>query len=304
MTRNSHTANGGTGSESTTSRRRFLRGVAATAAVGATGVGFTGVAAAADAPSDYPRVTTREHFNDDAELINGEGETSYQQAGDFPESSDELTLMVHGWRNDDQDALNTAQETENALPDNDYDGDVAAYSWDSDKGDSLDLGWADAKDIAERNGPKLANFITEWNANVGTDVRLIAHSLGARVTVFAMKSLEERFDTSDAVVSATLLGGAVAEDAVSLDAGWFDAEYGSYIENSAEQFDNFHADDDPILEYIYETREWEDAVGEKGCEGPEPDNYTDFDVTDEIDDHGQYYQDGDGVIDQVVAQWS
>ena len=273
--------------------------------VSASGTAAAGSSAShADAPSDYPRVTTRDHFDDDANLADGETALSYQRAGDFADIGDEtLTLFVHGWMNDDQDALDGAYECQLALEANGYGGDTAAFSWDSDQGDSLDLGWADAKDIAEKNGPKLANFITDWNANVGTDVRLVAHSLGARVTVFAMESLETDFGAADAVTSATLLGGAVEEDDVSLDAGWFDTEYGDHIEYAAEQFDNFHDDGDPILEYVYETREWEDAVGEKGCDGPKPDNYTDFDVTDQVDAHSDYYKRDVGVADQIVAQW-
>lgn len=281
------------------------------AVVGTMGVvSASGTAAAgsstsnADAPSNYPRVSTRGHYDDDVNLASGETPYSYQLAGDFTGIGDEtLTLFVHGWMNSASDALDGAYECQLALERNGYGGDTAAFSWDSDQGGSLDLGWADAKEIAEKNGRKLANFVTDWNANTGQDVRLIAHSLGARVTIFAMESLENDFGAADAVTSATLLGGAVEEDDVSLDAGWFDSEYGDHIEYAAGQFDNFHDDGDPILEYVYETREWEDAVGEKGCDGPEPNNYTDFDVTAEVDAHGDYYKRDVGVVDQIVAQW-
>ena len=281
------------------------------AAVGVAGVAATtGTAAAgssaenADAPSDYPRVSTRDHFDDDADLINGETAYSYQLDGDFAGIGDEtLTLFVHGWNNGDQDALDSAYECQLALEGNGYGADVAAYSWDSDQGDSLDIGWSDGKAIAEENGTELANFVTDWNANVGTPVRLICHSLGARVAMFAMESLEDDFGAANAVDSVTLIGGAVADDSVSLDAGWFDAEYGDHFEYAAGKVDNFHDDGDPVLEYVFETREWEDAVGEKGCSGPEPSNYTDFDVTDAVDAHGDYYKRDVGIVDQIVAQW-
>jgi esterase/lipase superfamily enzyme len=292
------------------SRRAVLRGTGVAIAGGIGLTATSGTAAAissrddADAPDDFPRVSTRGHFDADANLINGEKETSYQQEGDFTGLGDEtLTLFIHGWRASEEDALNGAYETQLALEQNGYGGDVASYTWDADEGDSVDLGWADAKDIAEKNGKKLANVVTDWNNQQGTDVRLIAHSLGARVTIFTMKSLEEDFGAADAVKSATLLGGAVEEDDVSLDAGWFDSEYGSNIEYAAEQFDNFYDDDDPVLEYVYETREFEDAVGEKGCDGPQPANYTDVDVTDEVEKHGDYYKRDIGIVDQVVAQW-
>ena len=34
-----------------------------------------------------------------------------------------------------------------------------------------------------------------------------------------------------------------------------------------------------------------------------PYNYTDFDVTSEIDCHRNYYKEDEGVVDQIVAQW-
>lgn len=100
------------------------------------------------------------------------------------------------------------------------------FAWDADKGDSVDLGWSDGKTIAERNGRKLAN-VTQWYTNTyGTDVRWIAHSLGARVVMFALKSLTEDYGQANTVESVSLLGAAVEEDDVSTTAGWFDSEYG------------------------------------------------------------------------------
>jgi pimeloyl-ACP methyl ester carboxylesterase len=298
-------------------RRTFVRAATLTA-VGATGLtATTGTAAAGDlvdgegdiaeAPDDFPRVSTRDHFDDDADLINGESEWSYDVEGSWPGSwgEDTLTLFVHGWRNSDEDDqdIDGGYECQLALEENGYGGDTAVFTWDSDKGDSLDLGWADAKDIAERNGKKLANF-TQWYTNEhGVDVRWIGHSLGARVIIFALESLDEDYDMEDVVTSVSLLGGAVEEDDVSLDAGWFDSEYGDHIEAAAEQFDNFYADDDEVLEYIYETREFEDSVGEKGCDGPQPSNYTDHDVNDIVPTHYDYYTTEEGCMDQVVDAW-
>jgi hypothetical protein len=301
----------------TVARRTFLKTATVTAVGGAGLTATTGTAAAGDlvdgegdvaeAPDDYQRVSTRDHFDDDANLINGESAWSYSVEGNWPGSwgADTLTLFIHGWRNSDEDDndIDGGYECQLALEQNGYGGDTAVYTWDSDKGDSLDLGWADAKDIAERNGRKLANF-TQWYANsYGVDVRWIAHSLGARVALFALKSLDEDYGESNLVKSVSLLGGAVEEDDVSLDAGWWDSEYGEYIEAAAEQFDNFYDDGDEVLEYIYETREFEDAVGEKGCDGPEPSNYTDHDVGDIVPTHYDYYVRDYGCIPQVVAAW-
>lgn len=299
------------------SRRSVLRRGAATV-VGVAGLGSAtgqvhagdlvdGEGEKAEAPEDYQRVSTRDHFDDDANLVNGETPESYDVEGSLPSSwgDDTLTLFIHGFMSSDEDDddIDSGYECQLALEENGYDGDAAVFTWDSDKGDSIDLGWADAKDIAQKNGRKLANFTQTFVTENDTDVRWIAHSLGARVVLFALKSLEEEYDEPDIVTSVSLLGGAVEEDDVSLDAGWFDSEYGEYIEFAAQQCDNFYKDDDEVLEYIYETREWEDAAGEKGCDGPEPNNYTDYDVADIVPTHYDYFVREFGCIPQVVDKW-
>jgi len=244
-------------------------------------------------------VSTRDHFDDDANLINGNNSWNYDVDGSL--GWGELTLFVHGWdSNDDKDQdIDAAYECQLAMENNGYGGNVAAFSWDSDKGDSADLGWSDAKEIAEKNGRKLANFIT----NRGSPVRLICHSLGARVALFTLKSLQEDFGASNAAESVTLIGGAVQDDDVSVDAGWWDDEYGGYIENGTSQFDNFWNDGDSVLNWIYSTREWDSAVGSNGIQGPAPYNYSDFNVSSTVDAHGDYYKRGLGCVPQIVSQF-
>jgi len=298
-------------------RRRFVRATAAAAAgVGVLGAG-TGTAAAgplaegegekAEAPSDYQRVSTRDHFDDDANLINGESAWSYDVEGSWPGSwgEDTLTLLVHGWLSNDEENndIDSGYECQLALEENGYDGDTAVFTWDSDKGDSWDFGWDDAKDIAERNGRKLANF-TQWYANeFGVNVRWVGHSLGSRVILFALESLHEDYGEYNLLESVSLLGGAVEEDDVSLDAGWWDSEYGQHIDYAAKQFDNFYAHEDEVLEWIFETREWDEAVGLSGGDDPLPSNYSDYDVTDAVPTHYDYYVRDYGCIPRVVSKW-
>lgn len=298
-------------------RRSFMRRGTVTAVGAAALVGTTGTTAAgglvdgegtkAEAPDDFPRVSTRDHFDGDANLINGESAWSYDVEGSWPESwgEDTLTLLIHGFKSSDGDDsdIDSGYECQLGLEKNGYTGDTAVFTWDSDEGGSLDLGWSAAKDIAEGNGRKLANFTQWYTAAYDVDVRWVAHSLGARVVLFALKSLTEDYNRANAVKSVSLLGGAVADDSVSLDAGWFDTEYGQYIEYATEQCDNFYKDDDGVLEYIFETREWEDAAGEKGCAGPEPANYTDYDVADIVPTHYDYYVRNYGCLPQVVEKW-
>lgn len=289
---------------------------ASAAVVGGVGLGATTGRVAAgnkgcgaenvSAPDDFPRVSTRDHFDADANLTNGETEWSYDVAGSWPAFGErELTLFVHGWRSSDaeDEPIDAGLECENALRAEGYDGSVAVYSWDSDKGDSIDLGWASAKDIAKRNGKKLAN-VCQWYANeYDVDVRLIAHSLGARVVMYALQTLEEAYAERDLLASVSLVGAAVEKDSPSMDAGLWDEEFGDHVEYATERLDNFHSYDDGILNDVFRTRETEEAVGEVGIQYEAPDNYTDVDVTAEIDCHRNYYKETEGVVDQIVARW-
>ena len=298
----------------TTGRRGVLR--AAGAAVGGVGVfgAVSGTVTAgdkgadnADAPQDFPRVTTRDHFDEDANLINGQTEWSYATDGHWPFwGEEELTLFVHGWRSSDEEDedIDAGYECRLALEAAGYTGSTAVFSWDSDKGDSLDGGWSDAKAIAKRNGRKLANFVQWYTNEYGVGARLIAHSLGARVTIYALQSLDDDYGLGNALRSVTFVGGALEKDSVAWDAGWGDEEFGDHIASATEQFDNFHSYDDDILENIFFVRETEEAVGEVGAQYTPPSNYTDFDVTSEIGEaHRNYYKKDEGIVDQIVAQF-
>ncbi len=303
------------GRDSQSGRNVGRRGVLKLAAAGVVGTAAVSQPVAAgdksadnaDAPSDFPRVTTRDHFDGDANLINGETEWSYSVDGSWPFwGEEELTLFVHGWRSSDEEDqdIDAGYENRLAMEDAGYTGSTAVFSWDSDKGGGLDGGWGDAKDIAERNGKKLANFCQWYAQEYGVGIRLIAHSLGARVTVYALRTIASAYGISDLFESVTLVGGAIEKDDPSMDAGWSDDEFGPEIEYATKQFDNFHSYDDWILEDVYYVREAEEAVGEVGIQYTAPDNYTDFDVTAEIgESHKNYYKEDEGVMDQIVAQF-
>jgi hypothetical protein len=281
------------------SRRGFIRSTTV-AAVGS--AGLLASSGAASAASGFPRVSTRGHFDDDADLASGESRYSYDVAGDWSGyDGGELALFVHGWRNGPSDAIAGAEAYRNALEANGFDGFTALFTWDSDMGDSVDLGWSDAKDIADGNGPKLAKFVVDGRA--GGPVRPIGHSLGARVMIRTCESVERDFGAANAIDSGALIGGAVQDDDVSLDAGWWDAEYGDHIEYACGQFDNYYNDGDGVLNWIYATREWDTAVGAEGIEGPAPANYEDHDVSDQVSGHSDYYKPDVGCVPQIVAEW-
>ena len=293
--------NEGYGGAGQTTRRAFLGG-AATTGLAVLGTGTVAAGGKGDggksAPSDFPRVTTRGHFEENwyggVDLTDGHTEYDYDLAGDFSGvfGGDELLVFCHGWLNDDQGGLDTCYTGVTNLELLGYSSPGIGYLWDSDTG-ALD--WGDGTEIAERNGPKLANFLADLDSSYPeTDVRLVAHSLGARVVLRALEVLN---GSEVGVESVSLLGGAADNDAVSTE-----GRYGADIESVATRCDNFWKSDDGVLNNLYTTAEWDSAVGEEGCEGPAPANYTDVNV-DYVPDHYSYYYEDDGCLPAVYSRF-
>ncbi|SIR17007.1 Protein of unknown function [Haladaptatus litoreus] len=287
------------------SRRTVLRGTA-TAAVGLAGVagtaaGFEGDDGNIVGPADFPRATTRGHFDIHwwygDQLTDGHTATDYSTVGDIPgygsANPEEVMISVHGWLVEQDAAPDHFQTVKTSLRNNGYDHPVIGFSYDSDT--SVDNWWP-ATDIAERNGAKLANFITDYRARTGARVRLIGHSLGGRVVPATIKALNS-WGYRDYIESATLLGAATDNDDVAVD-----GEYGDDFANVVGSVDNFWKSDDSVLNWAYSIGEFDSAVGEEGCEGTPPANYTDHNV-DYVPDHFSYHESGDGCMPEVVAQF-
>lgn len=289
-------------------RREFCRRAGAVAAAGAVGAG-AGTASASG--STIPEASTVGHLDVEwhwdvwnggayrAELTGSHSEYDYDTNGSIPWNADEVTVVVHGWGNDASEARDMFSTTTDRLRSAGYDGEVVGFSYDADvefwKLWEVGKWWAHY-DVAKRNGKKLANFLTDLlDGNGDATVNLVGHSLGAQPILNALVELDR---TGDAVDAVSLLGGAAEDDAVA--AG---AEYGPAIENNCETLSNYYKTDDQILDKAYGIAEFDDAVGEQGCEGTTPANYSDHDVTHEVDTHFDHYSDA-GMMQQVVDDWN
>jgi hypothetical protein len=240
---------------------------------------------------------------DGADLINGNNQWNYDVEGsfwDYYNGGEDLTIFVHGFLNGDDDAIllpqamNAAYECDLSLQNNGHDEFVVCYSWDSDKGRSLDVGWSDAKDIADRQGRKLGNFIKWWSDNVGTNINIVCHSLGARVVGSTLNALRTDWGAWRVVDNVALLGGAIYRGTPA-----WDGDYGYDMYYSANQTYNFHSYNDGVLDYIYDVREWGDALGEEGSSGNTPGNFEDINVSSSVGTHFDYYQRNKGCMHRV-----
>ncbi len=267
----------------------------------------------ADAQQISPLVSTRRHFSlDTGELTSGHNRTDYD-ASDIPglqpdiSCPKEAAIYVHGvWTGIGSFSANLESEAEifdrarMSLAVNNYSIPVIGFSWDSNTTIATDgIGWSIAKKIAQDNGPKLAHFLFDYKSKCpDTQIRIIAHSLGAMVVLSALQDLtsNQGWNSSGGgssnfkVESVHLMGAAVDDEQVSTDSSDThddpaDKVYGQSIESRVVGFYNLFDTQDNALEEIYPYYEGgETALGLNGAEQgiSLPRNYQDIDVTKEI----------------------
>ncbi len=301
-----------------------LRRLAAVAGVvlvlGASIVAYVRVQTSGDsadraAPSEFPALTSRETFGDDGAAREPDSDftDSLSTEGEYPETAEEMILLVHGFNTTDSEARDqgyTAQvgvesaaqttESETTLP-----LPVVVFSWDSDRS------WSVAKEVADSNGALLA----EWLADRPNQqqIHLVGHSLGTRVICESLHELasnaespnqgaENNGSQESVIASVTLLGGAIPADSATRE-----GQYGSAIETMAPTFANFYSRNDRVLSWLYRVSDRTRAVGSRGIKhsGQIPDSpdgeYLDIDVTESVADHHSYFKSGDGCL-SIVAE--
>jgi Alpha/beta hydrolase of unknown function (DUF900) len=238
-------------------------------------------------------ISTRGHFDLSAgELIPGHNSTDYLYYNSFSGNTTggaqnkiicpqqkEIVIYIHGIWADETFANEQVNRTATSLESNNYSIPLTSFSWDSNTPFSEE-GWKDAKTIATSNGPKLAQFILDFKSKCKeSNIRLIAHSLGANVVNSTVVSLSNNPNTDFNITSVHLLGAAIGRGEI---AG--NATFGKAIEKVVDKFYNLRSPEDNMLEYIYRYIENEDALGLLGIQHslPLPRDYNERQVDTEI----------------------
>jgi pimeloyl-ACP methyl ester carboxylesterase len=239
------------------------------------------------ATGSLPLVSTRSNFNlGTGELLRGHNSTDYMamnvpglQSSQCPK---EMVVLVHGIWVDGTFGVNAFEDSSEifdrarmSLAHNHYTSPLVGFSWDSNTKISRDeSGWNIGKLIAKENGPKLAQFILDYmntckQHNEDTKIRLIGHSMGARVILSALESLDSNQQWNRnkfKIDSVHLLGAAVDDEEVSKNIlyivknpstlfdlqEWFDpygvkSAYGKAIEDVVLRFYNLYDPHDKLL---------------------------------------------------------
>ncbi len=248
------------------------------------------------------KVSTRNHFD----LDSGELKPDYTineynainvpglQIGNCPGES---VIYVHGFLRDEDQAQEESDRINLVLRDKNYLIPVISFTWDSNLAPpsffDFTGGWEEGKKIANANGKKLAQFILDFKGKCSdTDLRIIAHSLGSRVTFSAINSLFNEPLLNFRISSIHLLGAAIDDEQVSIDASDCISNQpqlscsGKPIEKVVEKFYNLYNPEDNLLQRSYPEAEPDSALGLKGSESgirtPAENYYSEYNVRYEI----------------------
>ena len=211
------------------------------------GISLAQTATSTDVIKFPVKVSTRGHFdNMTGELLQGHNKTDYA-ASEIPGLQsevcpNEIAIIVHGWSLNQSQADERFVRANMSLDHNKYQNNnntVVGFSWDANLNNK---NWSLAKFIAKDNGPKLAQFILDFKIQCpDTEVRLVSHSLGARVVLSTLDSLynnQKWNNETFKVTSVTVMGAAVDDEEVSKDLSYI-LKNPAIVKNMSEWYDVF-----------------------------------------------------------------
>ncbi|RMW39856.1 MAG: DUF726 domain-containing protein [Nitrosopumilus sp.] len=133
----------------------------------------------------------------------------------------ELTIMIHGLRNDNAGAVAKVKLAKNRLRNLGYSHPVVGFSYDSNTTGAhlikhAKKALAVGQSIAKKNGRNLGRFIEDFKKeNPKTKIRLMGHSLGSQVILSTIEHLGKKKENYGIVEGVYFFGASITEDVPS-----------------------------------------------------------------------------------------
>ena len=216
----------------------------------------------------FPRISTRGYYD----LNNGATlkTNSYRL---FPKSyftsiigAKEISIMMHGLRNDGSGALDKFVIAQNRLDQIGYTHPVIGYSYDSNtRGAHLAKSALKAlhvgQRIAKKNGKNLSRFILDFKEqSPDTKIRLMGHSLGSQVILSTVENLAKNPNNISVIESVHFFGGSVTvEEMCSI-------KYSKMLQRIVRsKIVNYYSPTDDVLRSAHQCGAVHNPVGYLGC---------------------------------------
>ena len=217
----------------------------------------------------FPRISTRGFYSLDSGItIKNQAYHLYpKRAFDALIGTKEITIMIHGLRNNTNGALTKFVIAKRKLAHLGYKNPVIGYSYDSNTTGAqyilhalhaLHIGVI----IANKNGRNLAKFVTDFKQkSPETKIRLMGHSLGAHVILSTIKNLAKNTKNKGIIEAVYLFGGSIPSDALSV-------KNALYVQKIvSKKIRNYYSPYDEVLR-VADDWNWVDTpIGFKGAHG-------------------------------------
>jgi len=217
----------------------------------------------------FPRISTRGFYNLDSGItIKNQSYHLYpKRIFDALVGAKEITIMIHGLRNNAPGALTKFVIAKKRLAYLGYKNPVVGYSYDSNTTGAQYISYAlhalhTGLIIAGKNGRNLAKFVTDFKQkSPETKIRLMGHSLGAHVILSMIKNLARNTKNKGIIEAVYFFGGSIPSDALS-------PKNGSHAQRIvATKIKNYYSPDDEVLR-LADNWNWVNTpIGYRGARG-------------------------------------
>lgn len=182
--------------------------------------------------------------------------------------SSDVTIMIHGLRNDNAGAVAKVLLAKKQLRKLGYRHPVIGFSYDSNTTGAhlithAKRALAVGQTIAKKNGRNLGKFLEDFKlSSPGTKIRLMGHSLGSQVILSTIEYLSKKKQNFGIINSVYLFGASITEDVPS------SKKYGKLINNIVDKkILNYYAPTDEVLSWADNEKYVHGPLGLKGAVG-------------------------------------
>ncbi len=181
--------------------------------------------------------------------------------------SKEITIMIHGLRNNPSGALAKFVIAKRRLVQLGYKNPVIGYSYDSNTSGAQYISHAlqalrTGVIIANRNGRNLTRFIADFKLkSPKTKIRLMGHSLGAHVILSTIKNLAKNPKNRGIIEAVYLFGGSIPANSLSPTNGF------AMQKIVAKKIRNYYSPYDDVLRLATDWNWVDKPIGYRGAKG-------------------------------------
>ncbi|MGY5152160.1 MAG: DUF726 domain-containing protein [Candidatus Nitrosopumilus sp. bin_6a] len=217
-----------------------------------------------------PRISTRGYYDlSNGNTLKNNRYYTYPK-NDFKKliGSQEITIMIHGLRNDNAGAVAKVVLAKKQLRRLGYVHPVVGFSYDSNTRGAHLIKQAKhalsvGQKIAKKNGVNLGKFIEDFKKiSPKTKIRLMGHSLGSQVILSTLEYLAKKKENNGIVEGVYFFGASITEDVPS------SKKYGKILQSAVRsKIVNHYAPKDEVLNWANNKKFVRGPLGLNGATG-------------------------------------